>query len=228
MKTKFGAIIVDGRGKIGGHVASKNRAGSYLRTKVTPVNAQNASQLEIRNRFTTLSQAWRDLTQSNRDSWNFAVGDFPRTDQFGDSHNPIGFNLFQMLNNNLLTTGGVQIDVPPLPSAVGEVTLTSIAIAAGAGTMSLVMGAAVPANTSVKVFATAPVSAGRDFVKSQYRLISILAAAAATPVNLKAAYEAKFGSVGLAGQKVFVKSIAVNNTTGQAGTPSSVSGIVAA
>jgi len=36
MKTLFGAIVVDGRGKLGGHVASKNRHGSYFRTKVSP------------------------------------------------------------------------------------------------------------------------------------------------------------------------------------------------
>ena len=30
MKMKWGALVVDGRGKIGGQVASKNRAGAYL------------------------------------------------------------------------------------------------------------------------------------------------------------------------------------------------------
>lgn len=228
MKMKFGAIVTDGRGKIGGHVASKNRGGAYLRTKVTPVNGQTTAQTSIRNRFTTLSQAWRDLTAEQRDAWNAAVADYARTDIFGDLHQPTGFNLYQRLNNNLVTIGEAAIDTPPLPSAVGEVTAVSLAIAAGAATMSLVMGGAVPANTKVKVFATAPGSAGKSFVKSEFRLISVLAAAASTPVNLKAAYEAKFGSVGIAGQKVFVKLTAVNETTGQEGTPSQVSAIVAA
>jgi len=40
MKTLFGAIVVDGRGKLGGHVASKNRHGSYFRTKVSQANQQ--------------------------------------------------------------------------------------------------------------------------------------------------------------------------------------------
>lgn len=228
MKMKFGAIVTDGRGKIGGHVASKNRAGAYLRTKVTPVNAQTPYQMEIRNRFTILAQAWRGLTQAARDAWNGAVADYAKTDIFGDLHNPTGSALYQRLNNNLSIIGVAAIGVPPLPSAVGAVTAVSVAIAAGAGTMSLVMGAAVPAGTSVKVLATPPLSAGKDFVKSEYRIIDVLAAAAGTPVNLKAAYEAKFGSVGIAGQKVFVKLVAVNAVTGQEGTPSAVSGIVVA
>ena len=228
MKMKFGALVVDGRGKIGGHVASKNRAGAYLRTKVTPVNAQTGAQNTIRNRFTTLSQAWRGLTQAQRDAWIAAVGDYARTDIFGDLHNPTGFNLYQRLNNNLVTVGEAAIAVPPLPAAVGEVVASSIATAVGADTMSLAMTANVPAGTAVKVFATAPVSAGRAFVKSQYRLIAILPAAEATPYDLKAEYIAKFGGIGVAGQKIFVKLVAINTTTGQSGTPSSVSGIVAA
>ena len=228
MKMKFGALVVDGRGKIGGHVASKNRAGAYLRTKVTPVNAQSGSQNTVRNRFTTLAQGWRGLTAAQRASWNAAVADFARTDIFGDLHNPTGFNLYQRLNNNLVTTGGAAIAVPPLPAAVGEVVLTAIAVAVGADTMSLTMAAAVPANTSVKVFATAPCSAGKSFVKSEYRLIAILAAAEGSPYDLKAEYIAKFGGIGVAGQQVFVKGEAVNDTTGQTGTPSSVSTIVIA
>lgn len=228
MKMKFGAIVVDGRGKIGGHVASKNRAGAYLRTKVTPVNGQTSFQNVIRNRFTNLAQSWRGLTEAMRIAWNAAVADYARTDIFGDLKQPTGFNLYQRLNNNLSIIGQAGILVPPLPEAVGEVTGVSLAIAAGAGTISLVMSGAVPANTSVKVLATPPMSAGKSFVKSEFRMIEILATAATTPVDLKSAYEAKFGSVGVEGQKVFVKLIAVNLTTGQTGTPSSVSGIVAA
>ena len=228
MKMTFGAIVTDGRGKIGGHVASKNRSGAYLRTKVTPVNGQTSAQMTIRNRFTTFAQGWRGITEAQRDAWNAAVSDYARTNIFGDLHNPTGSALYQRLNNNLSIIGEAAILLPPLPAAVGEVTAVSLAIAAGAATMSLVMGAAVPANTNVKVFATAPLSAGKSFVKSEFRLIDVLAPAAGTPVNLKAKYEAKFGSVGLAGQKVFVKLVAVNSTTGQEGTASQVSGIVVA
>lgn len=228
MKVKFGAFIVDGRGKVGGHVASKNRAGAYIRTKVSPVNAQTSAQLSIRNRFTTYAQNWRGLTQAQRDAWNAAVSDFAKTDVFGDLKNPTGFNLYQRLNNNLVTVGAAAITAPPLPASVGEVVAISLTAEDGtvAQSLSLVLGANVPAGTAVKVFATAPQSAGKSFVKSEHRLISTLAAAATTPVDLLAAYQAKYGSTGSAGQKIFVKIVAINTTTGQSGTPSEVSAIV--
>lgn len=225
---KFGALVVDGRGKIGGHVASKNRAGAYLRTKVSPVNPQTSYQLGVRNRFTTYSQGWSGLTQAQRDAWNAAVSDFAKTNIFGDVVNPTGFNLYQRLNNNLVTCGQAAITTPPLPAAVGEVVAESITVSAGGSTIALAMAGAVPAGTYVKVFATAPQSPGKSFVKSEYRLIAILDPAEATPYALGTEYIAKFGSVGVAGQKDFVKLVAVNGTTGQEGTPSEVSAIVGA
>jgi len=228
MKTKFGAIVVDGRGKLGGHVASKNRAGSYFRTKVTPVNQQTSFQLEVRNRFTGISQAWRGIAQTARDAWNAAVSDYARTDIFGDLKNPTGFNLYQYLNNNLSICGVAAITTPPLPEAVGVIVAESLTAedATEAETLSLVLSGNVPADTYGKVYATAPQSAGISFVKSEYRLIEVLEPEAITPVDLLASYQAKFGSTGQAGQKIFVKVEAVNGTSGQNGTPSQVSAIV--
>lgn len=227
-KIKWGAAVVDGRGKLGGHVLSKNRAGAYIRTKVTPVNPQTGYQLGVRNRFTIYSQGWRGLTQAQRDAWNAAVSDFQRTDIFGDLRNPTGFNLYQRLNNNLVNVGAAAISTPPLPAAVGEVIASSLTAEDGtvSESLSLVLSGNVPADTAVKVFATSPQSAGRSFVKAEYRQITTLDAAETTPVDLLAAYQAKYGSTGAAGQKIFVKIEAVNTNTGQTGTPSEASAIV--
>lgn len=227
MKAKFGMVVVAGSGKIGGHVASRNRAGAYFRTKVTPVNPQSTAQLTARNRLGTRSQAWRGLTQAQRDAWNSAVQSFARTDIFGDLKNPSGFNLYQRLNNNLVAVGAAAITTPPQPSAVLTVGLTSITPAAGTGLIPMVLTGAVPAGTAVKVFATAPQSPGVNFVKSEYRLITTLPAATATPVALGASYTAKFGAW-LVGQALFFKIVFVNTTTGQEALPVQLKTISAA
>lgn len=229
MKLKWGALVVDGRNKIGGHVASKNRAGAYLRTKVTPVNPQSVDQNVVRNRFTIYSQGWRGLTQAQRDAWNAAVGDYATTDIFGDLKNPTGFNLYQRLNNNLVTVGASAVTSPPIPAAVGVVVADSLTAEDDtvAESLSLVMSEAVPANTAVKVFATPAISAGKSYVKNQYRLVSTLDAAESTPYNLLAEYQAKYGNITQTGMKIYVKLEAINTNTGQAGTPSEVSTIIA-
>jgi hypothetical protein len=227
MKAKFGSIVVAGSGKIGGHVASRNRAGAYFRTKVTPVNAQTTAQLAVRNRLGTRSQAWRGLTEAQRAAWNGAVSLYARTDIFGDLKNPTGFNLYQRLNNNLVTVGAAAIVSPPQPAAVLTVGVTSIIPAAGTGLIPMVLTANVPAGTAVKVFATAPQSPGVSFVKSEYRLITTLPAATVTPVALGASYILKFGNW-LVGQKLFFKIVFVNTLTGQESLPIQVATISAA
>ena len=226
MKIKFGSIVADGRGKIGGHVMSKNRAGSYLRSKVTPVNPRSASQILVRNRLGSLSIAWRGLTAAQRIQWNSAVAGFAGTDIFGDLRKPTGFNLYQRLNNNLAQVGVAAISVPPLPVAVGSWTTFTPTQAAGAATSIAYAPTPVPAGFNVVVRATAPISPGKTFVKSELRVIGFLAAAAATPYVATAAYAAKFGGPGLAGQKVFFEARYINIVTGQAGLPVQASCIV--
>lgn len=219
MKTKFGSIIVAGSGKIGGHVAAKNRAGSYLRTKVTPVNPQTTFQSAVRNRLTSISQAWRGLTAAQRTAWNSAVSDYAKTDIFGDLRNPSGFNLFQRLNNNLLNVGEAQISTPPIPGAVDAFTSFTMTHAVGVPAVTLTFAGAIAADMKVKVFATAPQSAGKSFVKSEYRQIAVLDNADASPYVATADYTAKFGNTGAIGQKIYVKMVQVNTDTGQEGTP---------
>lgn len=217
MKTKFGSIIVDGRGKIGGHVASKNRAGSYIRTKVTPTNPNTASQISVRGVFTSFSQGWRALTQAQRDAWNAAVTDYSRTDIFGDIRNPSGINLFQRLNNVLTTVGVAQMHTPPLPSAVPAVIIGTVTATVVIPSLSIAFAPTVPAATAVIVYATAPMSAGKSFVKSEYRIITVLDAAAISPKNALAAYVAKFGNLGSIGQKICFQFVPANKITGQIG-----------
>ncbi len=228
MKAKFGSIVVDGRGKIGGHVASKNRAGNYFRTKVTPVNPKTTAQTTVRNRLSGLSSAWRSLTAAQRSSWNAAIGDFSKTDIFGDLRNPTGFNLYQRLNNNLLTIGESSISSPPAPVAVDSFTSLSLAAedSTVAESMTLTFAAAIAADHKVKVFATAPLSAGISFVKSEFRLIATIDSTDTSPYNLLAEYQTKFGSTGSAGQKIFVKVEQVESATGIAGIGLEASAIV--
>lgn len=230
MKAKFGAIVVAGRGKISGHVASRNRAGAYFRTKVTPVNPQSSAQTTVRNRLAGISAGWRGLTAAQRAAWNQVVSDFAKTDIFGDLRNPSGFNLYQRLNNNLVTCGESQITSPPQIVAVDA--FTSISLAAEDDTVAesfaLTFAPAVAADHLVKVYATAPLSAGINFVQSEYRLIAILPNSDTSPADLLTEYQAVFGSTGEAGQKIFIKCVQVEENSGLAGTQISASAIVTA
>jgi hypothetical protein len=217
MKTLFGSIIVAGSGKIGGHVASKNRHGSYLRTKVSPSQPSSTYSANVRARLASISQAWRGLAEASRILWNNAVKDFKSTDIFGSIHNPSGFNLYQMLNNNAANVGASAITLPPQPVAVPTFTSFSATAVNSTGIVTITFAGAIAVTEKVKLFATSAQSGGKSFVKSELRQIAVLASTDTSPAVITTQYNAKFGVVGAVGKKIFFAMEQVHLLTGQAG-----------
>ena len=201
MKLKFGAIVTDGRGKIGGHVASKNRAGAYLRTKVTPSNPNTVAQAQARGVLASLSQGWGQLTDSQRQGWNDAVKEWGKTDIFGDIKNPSGINLFVKLNANLIGAGFPQLSNVPSKMEVPSVIISSASLSVSADDLSIVFDNNTAAGVKVLVRATPTLSAGVSFVKSQFRVIGY-EVVSGSAFGLLGGYSAKFG-VPLVGANIY-------------------------
>lgn len=227
-KIKLTAMVAEIRGKLNGTVFSRNSSGAYVRNKVTPVNPNTSFQSNVRADFTTVAQAWRDLTEAQRNAWNQGVVAFSHTDVFGDNVPLSGFNLHQALNLNLLAVGAAVITSPPLPGAVFNFTSASLAADFTLQTMTITYAPVIPAATSVLVKATAALSAGKNFVKSELRQIDVILAADVSPFSIETEYIAKFGAIGAIGSKVFMELRAVVDATGQGGGRRLVSAIATA
>jgi len=216
-KIKLAAIVDDMRNKVGNVVFSTGRGGNYIRRRVIPSNPKTTYQTAVRANLTSLAEGWASLTDGQRTQWNAAVSSWLKSDIFGAKRKPSGLNLYVGLNLNLLEAGQATISTPPLRSAVPALTsLVAAQVHAGATTLTFAATPVVAGNTLI-VRATTALSAGRSFVKSQYRKVTAIAAGQTSPQTITTAYNAKFGGPGSAGQKVFFDCFYVNNTTGEAG-----------
>jgi hypothetical protein len=219
MKAKFGSFIVAGSGKIGGHVVSKNKGGSYVRTKVTPSNPNSSAQQASRALLASLSTAWAGLTDEQRASWNGAVNDFSSTDVFGDLRNPSGINLFVKLNANLSNTGQAMLTVAPTKIEVPFFGVQSVVVDLSTTNVTTTL---VPAPSAFDLFvvrASAPMSAGISNAKSKMRVI-YTGNLDGSGLDLYTAYVAKFGVPPIGGNLFFsVQSVVA---TGQAGVVQTV------
>ena len=229
-----GIGMVDGRGKIGGTVLTKNRSGAAARVKVTPVNRRTPAQQFVRVGFGFLAQGFRALTASQVAAWNAAAsGGFKSNNIFGNPISGSGLNLFVGLNKNLEAVGVATISDPPVQGTVDsplQMDPTSDTSSTNMFSNLTFDGGSntVPANTAIVLSATPPVSNGVSFVKSQYRIFTTQDAAVDTTTdNLRAAYVTKFGAPAT-GSKIFMQAVAVNKTTGQAGPPLTQSFVVVA
>ncbi len=226
MKIKFGSIVVDARNKIGGHVASKNRFGAYIRTKVTPTNPRTGAQLTARNRLASLSSGWRNLTQAQRDQWNDAAKLYQKTDIFGDLKTNTGLQLYVGINSNLMLFGGSPIDVPPQPTQAAISVVTGLTADSTPQALQLLLNGNVPDTSYMVVKATPPLSPGKNFVESELRVIGTYAPSATTPISLLSDYQAKFGNLSPAGNKVFVEVYFIDEETGIPSQRQKVSAII--
>lgn len=215
-KIKFGMMMTDARGKLGGQVFSKNRAGAYIRTKVTPSNPQTSAQAQVRSNLATLSAGWNALTDAQIAQWNGSVDDWTSTDVFGDIKKPTGKNLYVKLNVNLLNSSQSAIVFPPVKLDLPALVDVDVDITLPAGTLEI-DGLPVFANGVYQIEACAPVGRGVNFVKNKFRVISYETQGTAGTVDVSTAYIAKFGSV-VNPANIFFRIRAIGEN-GQAGVP---------
>lgn len=216
-RIKFGMMMTDARGKLGGHVFTKAKSGATIRTKVTPLNPKTSAQSEARSVLGANSQAWRMLTETQRLAWNSAAQEVSKTNAFGDTYFPSGKNYFTAVNNNIRNIGGVIILDPPALVEMPGLTSVEVDFDLLAEQIDIApnyIGSG--SDTYLVCNATSGQSAGRYNFSGKYRKFSSYDLAG-LPSNsaVYASYVSKFG-VPSAGQKVSFEFYLVNERTGQA------------
>lgn len=187
-------------GSMAGDTYSRNQFGQYVRRRAVPVQPRTPSQINQRTRMTTNSAAYRGLTDAQRAGWKSLGLSMGRSDSLGQAYTLNSFLAYCSVNNNNLDAGNAAVaDAPVLVTPTGLLTAT---ITLTSAAMSIAY-TATPLAAGVRLFAFASPqrSAGRAF-NGDYRLIQVSAAAAASPLNLLAAYTAKFG-VPVTGNRIF-------------------------
>jgi hypothetical protein len=222
MKVKFGSIVTEGSGKIGGHVASKNRGGAYFRTKVTPINPNTTAQQNARGILGSLSTQWSLLTQAQRLSFNNAVADFATTDIFGDIRNPSGINLFVKLNTNLINTGQAQIVSAPAKEEFLFSGISVVALTVATQEVQINLDNSLNNGATVLLFATPSLSQGTSFVKNRLRCIGSETVSMGA-IDATSGYVGKYGA--FVAQANIVVGFRVISATGQASTFQSLKGV---
>lgn len=210
---KYGAIVAEARGKEGGIVFSRNRGGAYIKVKVTPTNPQTLFQQIQRGALASISQAWRGLSQANRDSWKAFALQLPITNIFGDQTYLSGFGAFVKCNRNLRLLGLANISTPGAIPAFGQFTSLTIAATLGAVTATwVIVGGSGFARFVYDL--TPGITSGKTYVKNLYRMVLAEPAAPVSPKVLTTQYVARFGVVPIAGQRISLRLRQIDNVSG--------------
>lgn len=223
---KFGMMMTDARGKLGGQVFTKARNGSTVRTKVTPSNPRSAAQQKARGLLASLSRQWATLTEVQRLAWSNAVSSYPKTNIFGDNYLTTGKSLFIGVNTNISNVGGTNILVPPVLVEMPNPINIICDLDETAGQLTVTPDDAVTGVDNMYYLeATAPSSPGISNFSGAYRFYNFENAAASDPDQNYIEYSNKFGAP-VIGKKVGFRVRIINKVTGQVTIPYVSDGIV--
>jgi len=94
-KAKFGALVTDMRGKIGGHVFQGNGFTTSVRTGYSGKGGFAFRNVLFKEINTDIDHNYRDLTTTQKQDWDLLASKYPIADNFGDFIYLTGQNLYR-------------------------------------------------------------------------------------------------------------------------------------
>lgn len=231
-KVLYGQGVSKYSGKLGGTVFANNRAGSYARNFVVPVNPKTSYQVAQRNRIAQFSGDWRSLSSGEQDAWATWAAAHPVIDRLGNSIQLSGHQAF-VGANTLRSLAGDDADTVTVP---GDPSYTANAIKTAFKTLDVSSTKieveamnAIAASTVWFCYSAPPVSPGVSYVFDKEKLVHVETVAApiladAVLVDLFAEVALRFGSLTeAAGKKQIIR--VMQYSEGQLSNPYVIQGI---
>jgi len=213
MRVRY-SVLADASGSFGGLVASHNRAGQYIRTRVRPTNPSSPAQVQVRTIFANLATAWSTLTEAQREAWTTYALNVPVTGAFGEVQHLTGHQMF-VRNNAARMQGGLD-RVDDGPTTFAAVTLSHVFLTPNASPQTLDMFVQIgdPWTTelggALLVYATRQSSPSVLYRKNPFRFVTAILGPFAPPAPRVFLPSAPFAMSSFPQNAIFTRFVAVS------------------
>jgi hypothetical protein len=195
-KVKFGAVISDTRGSVGGITFSRARSGSVVRASSNPRFQQTARTQPVRSSLANLSKRWfATLIQAQRALWILLAAANPVTDVFGNTHVLTGQQFYIRVNQLRTSAGLAYIDDAPADQAVIALLSLSVVATAPATLTVTFTGSPLDGSHRLYIYASPSLSPGKVASKKDCKFIGVSGLAQASTFAAGALYTARFGNM---------------------------------
>lgn len=215
-RIKFGALLTNISGSVGGSTFQVNRYGWSLKNKQSGVNPNSSQQNFTKASMRVLLSAWTNLSDADRKSWVDYAAAFKITTKFDSGIALSGFNLFlkynllyQLSNHNLADIfNSVTLYKPAVDGA--DISLT------GSGTSEMLLNTTWSVSDNawfVNYYFTKPLPASVNFFKTNTKFV-IRANNVDGSLDFTGEYISTFGSLPPAGSWIGLKYILFSSSGG--------------
>lgn len=167
-RLKLGAIITEASGKLGGQTVSK--VGNTVYIKNNTVSKRTGTRSQMQRRLTTqyLMSMYSYLSDFQKQLWHEQTPDYEFKDKFGDTQRRNAFQLFQLINQYRLLTGGGLITNPfPVHKPSFPVGINATV----SETQILLQSDAYANDDVIMIYATPPIPNGVSATEKYMRFI---------------------------------------------------------
>lgn len=184
-------------GSVGGVTYAHNRGGMYARARSTPVNTVSPERTAVKNILADLASRWRDvLDDTQRTSWNVYATITPLIDRLGEPRPISGIAMYIRCNSVRLQGGLTYVDDGPLLPGLPTFTPPTYTLDIGAQEVDVAFANtddwATEDDGAMLVYASRPISVGRNFFAGPYRLAGVILGDTGTPPTSPATFALPF------------------------------------
>jgi len=206
-------------GRIGSTVFSHNRGGPYCRNGTIPTLVTSEYAINAKARMSAASQAWDNLTDTQRQAWIEWARSNPVVNRLGSQVTVGGNAAYCGINSRLAYGAYPALDDPPIADPPTALVTMTLAMDIGIGASGITYTATpLAANEHLYVWACVLDNPAVRYIENRLRLIVVSAAAQASPYDFSAPLEARFGTL-MVGQKVVARVTVLHDLTGLVSAP---------
>lgn len=209
---KFGAVITDSRGSIGGHTFRGTKYGPVMQHHTYPAKGANQKRSRINANFAALTKRWWGvLDSSQRDDWRALGAANPTTNRWGDEYALTGLSYFVKLNQRLFAAGLTQTDDAPADQTVASLLTASLAITAPSTASLTFTTSPVVTDHILYLFGTRGLSPAVENFDGKMFFLLASAASATSPLSLSSAWLSRIGAL-ITGRGYALRAHLLNTT----------------
>lgn len=210
---KYGAIVTEIKGKIGGTVFQAGKSSYVMRNNAFGGGRKSLRWQEIKQIFARVATNWRTLTSGQKASWLASTPDYPATNKFGDTYTPSAYQLYCTLNNNRIQIGLSMLTTPVAPVAEQDISPVTF-VETDPDNYDLSFTATGSNQYEVQIFASNPVSQGVESIPSRLIYLAHINGTTSTPYNLKSTLVDAFGEI-KDGSRIWLRLYVVRHASGR-------------
>ena len=189
---QYGALITALKGNIGGQTFQDGNVSKVLRNKGYRKGKKSTLRQTVTARLISQVVRWRLISQSDRNAWGAASGDWPFTDKFGNTYYGSGYQYFSACNIANVSIGETPLNTPPAPISIETITPSAPTLQTGVeADWNITTTTTQP--QIVQCYASAPMSPGRSGDNVAYKYIGQFDSSLADQLVDNTVYQSLFG-----------------------------------